>query len=128
MVEKRRLTRRKSDLLLVRAGQEERRSGRRKVPFTIDDRRKVVIIGERELRLTPTEYELLSLLALEQGRVYSNEEIIAHIWVSAGRASLSDFQQYVHLLRKKIESDPRHPKWIITVSGFGYKLEIPTEE
>jgi DNA-binding response OmpR family regulator len=128
MVEKRRLMRRQSDLLSDGQGQEKGRSERPNIPFMINDRGKVVIIGGREIRLTPREYELLVLLASEPGRVYSSEQIIAHIWVSAGRASLGDVQQYIHLLRKKIECDPKHPKWIVTVDGFGYKLKIPTEE
>ena len=96
-------------------------------PLTIDDRRKVVAIKGREVRLTPKEYGLLALLASEAGRVFSSEEIVRMTWCSAERASLNDVQQYVHRLRRKLEVDAANPRWIITVKGFGYKLAQPVD-
>jgi DNA-binding winged helix-turn-helix (wHTH) protein len=52
------------------------------------------------------------------------EEIIQHLWPGNNRATKSDLYQYMHLLRKKIEKDPDNPQWILTVKGFGYRLDV----
>jgi DNA-binding response OmpR family regulator len=91
-------------------------------PCQIDDRSKVVHLQGKALCLSPKEYELLRLLASEPGRVFSCKEIIAHLWSASPRADPNDVKQYIHLLRSKLEADPMHPQWIVTVKGFGYKL------
>jgi DNA-binding response OmpR family regulator len=96
--------------------------------LVIDDRQKLVRIGDRQVRLTPKEFKLLKLLASEPGRVFSSDEIVKDAWDSRSRASVADAQQYIHLLRKKVETDPKQPQLIITVSGFGYRLAIPGSE
>jgi DNA-binding response OmpR family regulator len=88
----------------------------------VDDRTKVVRLRGKEVQLSPKEYELLQLLACEPGRVFSDAEIIAHLWPTGGHATANDVKQYIHLLRSKIEEDPQHPRRIQTVKGFGYKL------
>ena len=91
----------------------------------IDEPSKTVVLEGRELDLTPKEYELMRLLAANPGRTFSAQEIIAGLWQDQQRASASDVHQCVHMLRRKIESDPAQPCWIITVRGFGYKLVMP---
>ena len=93
----------------------------------VKEREKVVLYRGRELQLSRKEYLLLSLLASEPGRVFSKEEIIARLWPTSRRAAATDVQQYVCLLRKKIESDPSNPCLIKTVPSFGYKLDPPEE-
>ncbi len=88
----------------------------------IDDARKVVILRGKELTLSPKEYALISLLASEPGRVFSREEILSRLWPDSRYATSQDVQKYVYLLRKKIEHDPSHPKLVLTVRGFGYRL------
>ena len=88
----------------------------------IDDRAKAVTLGEAPVQLSPKEYEFLRLLANEPGRVFSDEEIIARLWPSGSHATSNDVKQYIHLLRNKLEEDPQHPRLILTVKGFGYKL------
>ncbi|NIA03611.1 MAG: response regulator [Nitrospirae bacterium] len=88
----------------------------------IDDARKVVILRGKEVTLSPTEYRLIGLLASEHGRVFSRQEILSHIWPGSRYATSQDVQKYVYLLRKKLEDDPSHPKLILTVRGFGYRL------
>lgn len=89
----------------------------------VDQKRKCILLDGHEVSLTPMEYRLLSLLATEPGRVFSVEEIIPAVWQTSKRASATDVQQYVHLLRRKIELDPHSPEFILTVPGFGYMLE-----
>lgn len=88
----------------------------------IDDARKRVRLGEKEIALSPKEYELLKLLASQPGRVFSDGEIIRHVWPEGGLASATDVKRYIYLLRQKIEANPQHPTLILTVPGFGYKL------
>ena len=123
MIEKRRSNRRQSD----RNGNTSKLKLLTRNSLIIDPRAKRVILNGAEIKLTRREYTLLAFLGAEPGRVRSSEEIIEQAWGGgAKRASSSDVQQYIHLLRKKIESDHQNPRWIITVKGFGYKLEVPS--
>ena len=119
-VEKRHGERRRSAQDTVVAG-----VSRVKASLIIDQGKKCVYLNGEEIMLTPRELRLLSLLAEDPGHVYSCEEIVDVVWSGAKRAGAADVQQYVHLLRKKLEPDPQHPIWIVTVPGFGYHLKSP---
>ncbi len=93
-------------------------------PFQIDQRSKSVLFNGKLLNLTRKEFELFELLAKDTDRVFMTHEIINHLWPENNRATKSDLYQYMHLLRKKIEDDPNNPQWILTVKGFGYKLNV----
>jgi DNA-binding response OmpR family regulator len=93
-------------------------------PFQIDHRSKCVLFNGESLHLTRKEFELFELLANDPDRVFLTDEIICHLWPKNNRASKSDLYQYMHLLRKKIESDANTPHWLLTVKGFGYKLNV----
>lgn len=88
----------------------------------IDDHLKQVRVRNCTVTLSPKEYELLKLLASEPGRVFSHQEIIAAVWQNKPLITSSDVTKYIYLLREKLETDPDHPKYIVTVRGFGYKL------
>ena len=88
----------------------------------IDDRTKMILREGEPVRLSPKEYKLLKLLAVDAGRVVSSEEIINHLWPGRSGVTLSDVKQAVYLLRKRIEQNPAKPRWIHTVKGFGYQL------
>lgn len=87
---------------------------------------KEVYLDDHRVKLSPKEYELLRTLASEPGRVFSNREILQHVWSKGHTATAKDVKQYIYLLRRKLEPDPKNPQWIVTVKGFGYKL-IPPE-
>ncbi len=89
----------------------------------IDDERKEVRLRGRVIDLSPKEYELLRLLASKPGKVFSHREIIDSIWQENPYASSEDVKKYIYLLRNKLEEDVDNPKIIVTVRGFGYKLE-----
>jgi DNA-binding response OmpR family regulator len=93
-------------------------------PFQIDQRSKCVLLYGKALDLTRKEFELFELLARDVERVLMVDEIIQHLWPVNNRATKSDLYQYMHLLRKKIEKDPNNPQWILTIKGFGYKLNV----
>ena len=88
----------------------------------IDDRSKTVRVGESNLSLSPKEYKLLRLLASEPGRVFSSDEIIAHLWPDSDRAAANDVKQYIHLLRSKLYSSADIGDPIENIKGFGYRL------
>ncbi len=96
--------------------------------FQIDQRNKYVLLNGHKVDLTPKEFELVELLLTDVDRIFMTDEIINHLWPENKRATKSDLYQYMHLLRKKIEKDPNNPQWIVTVKGFGYKLNIGTSE
>lgn len=91
-------------------------------PIQIDERSKSVTVQGEPVQLSPKEFHLLTLLASDPGRVFTNEEIIDEIWGSGSRATGPDVKQCVYQLRSKIERDPQSPQWIQNVKGFGYKL------
>lgn len=93
-------------------------------PFQIDQRSKCVMFNGKSLNLTRKEFELFELLTQDVDRVFMTDEIINHVWPENNRVTKSDLYQYMHLLRKKIENDPNNPQWILTVKGFGYKLNV----
>ncbi|MCD2452484.1 helix-turn-helix domain-containing protein [Methylicorpusculum oleiharenae] len=92
--------------------------------FEIDYRNKCVFLKGQKIELTRKEFELFELLATDVDRTFMADEIIDHLWPENNRATKSDLYQYMYLLRKKIEIDTNNPQWIITIKGFGYKLNI----
>ncbi|MCS6902925.1 MAG: winged helix-turn-helix domain-containing protein [Candidatus Bipolaricaulota bacterium] len=91
----------------------------------IDDQSKEIRLNGTTISVTPREYALLSLLASEPGRVFSPQEIMARAWSDEKFIATEDVKKYIYLLRQKLERDPQKPQWIVTVRGFGYKLQIP---
>jgi DNA-binding response OmpR family regulator len=87
-----------------------------------------VLLRDHALQLSPREFDLLHVLALNAGKVLSVEDILAQVW---GAEYLGEPQVvYVHIrwLREKLEEDPSHPTRILTVRGKGYKLVDPRAE
>lgn len=91
-------------------------------PLALDEAAKQVLLRGTPVELSPHEFELLRLLASAPGRVFSNREILEAVWKGEGFATAKDVKQYVYLLRRRLEEDPQHPRLIVTVRGFGYKL------
>ncbi|MCF7971682.1 MAG: winged helix-turn-helix domain-containing protein [Methylococcaceae bacterium] len=93
-------------------------------PFQIDNQLKCVYLNSKLISLTCKEFKLFEKLANDVDRVISDEEIIDCLWPGNSHATKADLHQYMHLLRKKIEDDPKKPMWITTVKGFGYRLLV----
>jgi DNA-binding winged helix-turn-helix (wHTH) protein len=83
---------------------------------------KEVMADGRKIALTPKEFELLCLLASQPGRVFSDDEILGHLWPDNESATTAHVAQYAYRLRKKLGEDPAHPHCVINVKRFGYKL------
>ncbi len=103
--------------------QAQSQAGRVEVgPVAIDDEAKEVTVYGKRVELSPKEYELLKFLASKPGRVFSHEEILKNVWPESPYAGAEDVKKYIYLLRNKIERNPEKPELIVTVRGFGYKL------
>jgi two-component system KDP operon response regulator KdpE len=90
--------------------------------LTIELDRRRVVQGGRELRLTPTEYSLLELLATNAGKPMFIEQIIARVWRSAPSTSADTLRVHMSSLRKKLEPNPSEPLYIITEPWVGYRF------
>jgi len=89
--------------------------------LTIDLARHRVAIGENEVKLTPTEYEILRFLALHAGRIVMHRQLLAAIRGSH-REDVHYLRVYIAQLRRKIEEDPNRPRYIVTEPGVGYRF------
>jgi two-component system, OmpR family, KDP operon response regulator KdpE len=90
-------------------------------PLRIDLARREVTVGGREVRLTPTEFRLVALLARHAGKVLTHRQILKEIW---GPNATEAHWVRVHMaeLRKKIEADAARPRLLVTEPGVGYRL------
>ncbi|MEP7160448.1 MAG: response regulator transcription factor [Dermatophilaceae bacterium] len=94
-------------------------------PLVLDDRAGMVLRGETDIRLTTTEYRLLTEMARSAGRVLSRQLLLDRVWGHDyfGDERLVDV--HVSRLRTKIERDPSDPTIVVTVRGQGYRLDLP---
>ncbi len=92
-------------------------------PLSIDVRRREVLRGDEPVAVTPTEFRLLSALARRAGQAVSQEDLVTEVWGSLRQESSSALRRYVWFLRQKVEDDPDNPRHLMTVRGFGYRLE-----
>jgi two-component system, OmpR family, KDP operon response regulator KdpE len=91
--------------------------------LTVDLVRRVVKIGDRDVKLSPKEYELLRVLVQHAGKVLTHKFLLGELW-----SDFTDTQYlrvYVRQLRHKIEADPEQPQYILTETGVGYRLRAP---
>ena len=92
-------------------------------PLAVDLVRRLVTVNDREIKLTPREYDLLRLLVSHAGKVLTHKFLLGELW-----DDLTDAQYlrvYVRQLRQKIEADPERPQYILTETGIGYRLRAP---
>ncbi len=88
--------------------------------LSVDLVRRIVKVGEREVKLSPKEYDLLRLLVQHAGKVLTHRFLLKELW-----NELTDAQYlrvYVRQLRQKIEADPERPQFVLTETGIGYRL------
>lgn len=91
--------------------------------LTIDLARKKVTRDGRDVRLTPTEWAFLELLARNLGKLVSRSQILLEVWGPGYEHETHYLRVYAAQLRRKLESDPARPRHILTSSGLGYTLE-----
>jgi two-component system KDP operon response regulator KdpE len=91
--------------------------------LAVDARKRQVLLKNDVLDLTPTEYRLIEVLARRPGEAISQDEIISTVWGDEHEGGGSALRRYIWLLRQKVETDPKNPERIVTLRGFGYRLE-----
>jgi two-component system, OmpR family, KDP operon response regulator KdpE len=89
---------------------------------TVDLARRLVFVKDREVKLTPTEYEILKFLVFHSGRVVTHGQLLRAVWGPNCQGETQYLRVYVGQLRKKIETDPTEPRHIITEPGVGYRF------
>jgi DNA-binding response OmpR family regulator len=88
----------------------------------IDVPKRRVRIGDRDIELTDQEFRMLHLLATHAGIVFSREALLAKIWRGDTFVTVRSVDTLVKRLRRRIETDPADPKYLLTVWGVGYKF------
>ena len=89
--------------------------------LSLDLPARTVSIGDRELELTPKEFDLLALLARTPGAVVSKQQILEQVWQTTWYGSAKTIDVHVAALRRKLGD----PAWIETVRGVGLRLRVP---
>jgi two-component system KDP operon response regulator KdpE len=90
--------------------------------LAIDLANHLVTRNGEMVKLTATEYKLLSYLAGNAGRVLTHQSILNHVWGYSEGSQMEYLRVYIRQLRQKIEEDPRNPQLILTESGIGYRF------
>jgi two-component system KDP operon response regulator KdpE len=91
--------------------------------LSVDLVRRIVKVADREVKLSPKEYDLLRVLVQHAGKVLTHKFLLGELW-----DNLTDAQYlrvYVRQLRQKIEADPERPHFVLTETGIGYRLRAP---
>ena len=91
--------------------------------LSVDLVRRIVKVGDKDVKLSPKEYELLRVLVQHAGKVLTHKFLLNELW-----DDLTDSQYlrvYVRQLRQKIEANPERPQFILTETGIGYRLRAP---
>lgn len=117
---------------LARAGGEAEsifRSG----SLTVDFTRHRVLVDEQEVSLTPTEFDLLTILIAHRGKLLTRQMLVSRLWKGQEeRERRHSLHVYVAQLRQKIEPEPAHPRFILNIPGVGYRftdeIEVQTPE
>jgi two-component system, OmpR family, KDP operon response regulator KdpE len=94
--------------------------------LSVDLVRRIVKVANKEVKLSPKEYELLRVLVQHAGKVLTHKFLLGELW-----DDLTDAQYlrvYVRQLRQKIEADPERPQYVLTETGIGYRLRAPEQE
>jgi DNA-binding response OmpR family regulator len=95
--------------------------------LAIDFAQHLVRMGGREIELTPTEYRILAYLAQNSGRVMTQDLLLEQIWGTEYVGEGHMLQVNINRLRRKIEPDPMHPRYLLTKVGIGYLLAARPE-
>ncbi|MDR3475744.1 MAG: response regulator transcription factor [Devosia sp.] len=91
--------------------------------LSVDLVRRIVRLQDREVKLSPKEYELLRLLVQHSGKVLTHRFLLGELWDQFTDAQY--LRVYVRHLRQKIEDDPERPHYVLTETGIGYRLKAP---
>jgi DNA-binding response OmpR family regulator len=90
--------------------------------LTIDFDRRMVTLGDEEIKVTYVEFEILGALARSPGRVLTREILLEHVWGDSDYRDPRTVDVHIRHLREKLEKDPKEPEYLFTVRGVGYRF------
>ena len=90
--------------------------------LTIDFDRRLVTLGDEEIKVTYVEFEILGALARSPGRVLTRETLLEHVWGDSDYRDPRTVDVHIRHLREKLELDPKEPEYLFTVRGVGYRF------
>jgi two-component system, OmpR family, KDP operon response regulator KdpE len=96
--------------------------------FQIDFEKRAVTVKGQPVRLTPKEFELLRHLVANQGKALAHRRLLQAVWGPDYGDETEYLRVFINQLRKKIEPDPHHPRYIHTEPWIGYRFEPPAEK
>lgn len=112
------------------SGNEAEEEGSRSIEFpglVIRPGKRVVVIRGDEVTLTPKQFDLLYFLARSPGRARSRAELLQRVWGYDSSGYEHTVDSHVNRLRSRVELDPAHPRYVLTVWGVGYRFAEPAE-
>jgi DNA-binding response OmpR family regulator len=109
---------RRSEMLRGVAGEAPIVAGELQVDFE----RRTVAMNDRPVRLTYVEFEILAALAGSPGRVFTRETLLEQVWGDSAYRDPRTIDVHIRHLREKLEQDPKHPEYLFTVRGVGYRF------
>ena len=92
--------------------------------LTVDLARRMVLVQDEEINLTPTEYDILRMLVQHAGKVVTHRQLLRDVWGAAYENETHLLRVNVSTLRRKLERDPTQPRHLITEPGVGYRLRV----
>jgi len=95
--------------------------------LSVDLVRRIVRVGDKEVKLSPKEFDLLRLLVQHAGKVLTHKFLLGELW-DGEQTDAQYLRVYVRQLRQKIEADPERPQCILTETGIGYRLRPAEQE
>ena len=93
--------------------------------LAIDLEKRLVTVSGRHVQLTPNEFDLLRVLAQNEGKLMTHPAILREVWGPAYSTESHYLHVYVSQLRRKLEDDPARPRYLLTEAGAGYRLVNP---
>ena len=91
--------------------------------LVIDDSKKEVTVDGKNIKLTPTEYNILKFLTKNKGKVFSISQIYENVWEEESYGTENIIAVHIRHIREKIEINPREPRYLKVIWGIGYKIE-----
>ncbi len=92
-------------------------------PLFVDTTQRRVLFENREIKLTPTEYNLLLIFLRNQGKILTQQMLLEHVWGNDDSSQKGYLHVYLAHLRRKLEPDPAKPRFFQTISGVGYRFQ-----
>jgi two-component system KDP operon response regulator KdpE len=93
--------------------------------FTVDLAAKRVTRDGADVRLTPTEWQLLEVLARAAGRLVTQRQLLREVWGPQYESESNYLRVYIAQLRRKLEPEPSRPRYLLTEPGMGYRFQVP---